>query len=66
MVELTEAIRLLLANRGITALDLYEIATLLRVQFPGFSTVDLARQVAEIGVEEGARYLIWEPPNKPE
>lgn len=45
------------------AIDLYRIARILHAQFPDRSVTELARHVAKVAVERGARYLIWDPPD---
>lgn len=61
-LELTDVIRFLLSERGRAPLDLLEVAALLRVQFPALTMIELAQQVAEVGIKDGARFLTWEPP----
>ncbi len=62
LLELTDAIRFLVSERGRATLDLLEVAALLREQFPTFTMVELAQQVADVGVKDGARFLSWESP----
>ena len=60
--DLTEAIQLLIGDRGVAALDIYEVVALLRKQFPDMPVVELALRVADQGVKDGARFVSWEPP----
>lgn len=61
-IELSEAVNLLMSDRGGLLLDLYEIVALLEEQFPSLSKIELAQSVARQAVADGARYLSWEKP----
>jgi hypothetical protein len=41
--------------------DVFVVATILQDRYPEHSLVDLAKHVAEVAIEDGCRYLIWEP-----
>jgi hypothetical protein len=45
----------------LASVDLYRVSLILSPHFPDHSLTDLARKVAEVAVESGCRYLIWEP-----
>ena len=45
----------------LAAVDLYRVSKILSPHFPDHSLTDLAKRVAEVAVENGCRYLIWEP-----
>lgn len=45
----------------LAAIDLYRVSKILSPHFPDHSLTDLAKHVAEVAVENGCRYLIWEP-----
>jgi len=46
----------------IEAIDLYQVATVLRPLFPAHSMSELTRTVAEVAVQNGHTSLIWDPP----
>lgn len=45
----------------LSSVDLYRVSKILSPHFPDHSLTDLAKRVAEVAVENGCRYLIWEP-----
>ena len=45
----------------LASIDLYRVSLILSPHFPDLSLTDLAGKVAELAVESGCRYLIWEP-----
>ena len=45
----------------LASVDLYRVPKILSPHFPDHSLTDLAKRVAEVAVENGCRYLIWEP-----
>ena len=45
----------------LAAVDLFRVSKILSPHFPDHSLTDLAKRVAEVAVENGCRYLIWEP-----
>lgn len=64
MGNLAFAIRTALdrAEIELEAVDLHQVATLLKPVFPELSLCELAKRVAEVAVMEGFRYLVWDPP----
>lgn len=62
--SLQDAIRSALSAPAVdpAMIDLHAIATILHQHFPHYSYWELARRVAEIAVDEGCRYFIWDPP----
>ena len=45
----------------LASVDLYRVSKIRSPHFPDHSLTDLAKRVAEVAVENGCRYLIWEP-----
>ena len=64
MGSLAVAIRTALdqADVDLEAIDLHQVATILKPLFPEHSLCELAKRAAEIAVTEGYRYLVWDPP----
>lgn len=63
MTELDHAVldHLQSDQEQLASLDLYRVSMILSPHFPDHSLTDLAKKVAEVAVEHGCRYLIWEP-----
>ncbi len=66
MSDVRKAIRASLAHpfSDLEEVDPHAVARLLQPHFPQFSIAELLREVTEIAVQEGCRYLVWEPPER--
>lgn len=64
MPQLQQKLELIVSQGDVDAIDLYRVARILQVQFPDRAMTELAWHVAQLAIERGARYLIWEPPNE--
>ena len=65
MPELPQEIGSMLAGlpEDCKVLDVLEVAMILQDRYTQHSLLDLAKHVAGVAIEDGCRYLIWEPPN---
>lgn len=43
------------------AVDLYQVAAILKPLFPEYTLGELTKMAAEVAVSQGFRYLIWRP-----
>ena len=50
------------AEVNLEAIDLHQVAAILKPLFPELSLCELAKRAAEVAVSEGFRYLVWDPP----
>ena len=63
MPDLQGKVELAVSDNQADAINLYHIAQILQAQFPDRSITELAWRVAELAIQKGARYLIWDPPD---
>lgn len=64
MIHMQQSIREALQEPDATleTVDLHRVARILQPLFPEHSLSELVLQVARLAVQDGCRYLVWEPP----
>ena len=62
LLEVSNSIRFLIADRSGTHVDMYALAADVQKLFPAYATAELIQRIAEEAIRDGAQFVVWAAP----